>query len=377
MLPHPMSGELPVQERRISASRATVWVRALRLPFYPMLWLGYTLGASLAVPLQELWKLPAYWWGYAVVFLIEALTVFLNDIHDYESARRNLNHGRFTVGSRVLVEGLLTPADLKRGYRLGAAAAVIASLMVHHYSPAPAGMNVAFLALAVILGGEYTVPPLKFSHRGLGEIVVAFVHSLLIVQCGAAVLGGRFGGSPVVKVALPLLFAVFPSIALSGLPDREADGAAGKAILAVKLGPRPVLALASLSAFVACSLLFHGSGKWPSWAFGAVTLHASSVIASCLRQWTGTHTRRIDGVMVITLSFFYCGSWSCRSSKTWNSGVLLSVPHQAISASFLSGLRDHARPFAKVSRLPKPVDMTSQRRRSSSATRACLKTTEE
>lgn len=98
-----------------ACSRLRAWLRALRLPFYILSWLGYTLGASIAVPLPELWRSPAYWCGYAVVFLIEALTVFVNDLYDFESDRRNMNHGPFTGGGRVLVEGLLTEKDLRLG----------------------------------------------------------------------------------------------------------------------------------------------------------------------------------------------------------------------------------------------------------------------
>ncbi|MCW1923925.1 prenyltransferase [Luteolibacter arcticus] len=287
----------------LATSRIVTWLRALRLPFYPMSWLGYTTGAALVVPLSDIWRLPAYWWGFVVVFLIEALTVFVNDLYDFESDRRNQNHGNFTGGSRVLVEGLLTPDALRSACKVVAVGAALGSFILQAYSPAPLAVNLACLGTAVLLGVGYTAPPLKLSHRGWGEVVVAFAHSLLVVQCGALVVGGQFGDPAVFKVALPLFFAIFPSISLSGLPDHDADIHAGKRTLAVKLGPRPVLVLASVSALAACVLVIWWSAQWPSWTRVGVVLHALLVVASAMSQWSKSQSRRIDGVMVSSLSF--------------------------------------------------------------------------
>jgi 1,4-dihydroxy-2-naphthoate octaprenyltransferase len=284
-------------------SRVVAWLRALRLPFYPMSWLGYTVGCSLAVPVPKLWSVPAYWWGYVVVFLIEALTVFLNDLHDFESDDRNTNYGSFTGGSRVLVEGVLTPGDLRRDCKWVAVGAVLAAVILHTYSPLSPMVGLICILAALVLGVGYTVPPLKFSHRGWGEVVVAFAHSLLLVQCGALVVGGNMEVPGVIEVGMPLFFAILPSISLAGIPDSDADRQAGKSTLVVKFGIRPVVIIASLSAIAAFILALQWAEGWPAWALPAIALHACVVIASAISLWNRLESRRIDGVMIATLSY--------------------------------------------------------------------------
>ncbi|MCW1886023.1 prenyltransferase [Luteolibacter flavescens] len=282
------------------------WLRALRLPFYPMSWLGYTLGASLVIPLRELWSMPAYWWGYTVVFLVEALTVFVNDLYDFESDRRNRSHGNFSGGSRVLVEHRLTPADLKRACRIVLAGVVVAGVWVQLHSPAPVAVNLALIATALILGVGYTAPPLKLSHRGCGEITVALVHSFLVIQCGAAVVGGEVGHPGIVETALPLFLAIIPSISISGLPDVDADRAAGKRTLAVKLGPRPVIILAVASSIAAAMLVTIRVDGWPTWALWGVCVHALLVAGSAFSIWRRPAGEKVDGVIAMALA---CVLW--------------------------------------------------------------------
>jgi hypothetical protein len=54
-----------------------------------------------------------------------------------------------------------------------------------------------------------------FSHRSAGELVVAFAHSLLVVQFGALAMGGSILGRDVLQLSLPLLFVVLMVLSLS------------------------------------------------------------------------------------------------------------------------------------------------------------------
>ena len=70
-----------------------------------------------------------YLLGYLVLFLLEAATVFLNDWFDFDSDRLNRLGGPFTGGSRVLVDGRLDHAAMRKGIGLsilGAAGALVA-----------------------------------------------------------------------------------------------------------------------------------------------------------------------------------------------------------------------------------------------------------
>ena len=91
----------PTQRRR---QRLFAWLAALRLQFYPMTWIAYTVGA-LAASAGKPMSMTPYVLGYLTLFLLEVATVFLNDWFDFDSDRRDRNAGPFTGGSHVLVDG--------------------------------------------------------------------------------------------------------------------------------------------------------------------------------------------------------------------------------------------------------------------------------
>lgn len=302
------SGRLVSSESR--RARLATWLKALRLQFYPMTWMAYTAGAALLVPLPELFSQPAYWWGYAALFFIEAATVFLNEVFDFETDRRNTDYGPFTGGSRVLVDGELSRSELKNAaiVALGLSLVALAALLLH---PLAAGPVVLGYLVAVFFGVGYTVPPLKFSHRSAGELVVAFTHSLLVVQYGALAMGGALLSREVVLISLPLFFAVLPSITLSGIPDRIADEAAGKRTLAVRLGRNGALGIALgatvVTMLVTCASALTVASPVPLPLLAAGPLLHGAILSwavfRALRQPEHLRRPRLDGLMVLSLSF--------------------------------------------------------------------------
>lgn len=282
------------------------WLRALRLQFYPLSWLAYTLGASLMLSLGELWKSPAYWIGYVVIFMVEALTVFINELYDFESDLCNTNHGPFTGGARLLVDGSLQKKDLIFASTVAGCLTVVASVGLLLLVPiSSAGHLVCLGATAIFLGIGYTMPPVKLSHRGWGEVTVAFVHSLLVVQVGALVMGKSVGEGGVFHVSLPVFFAIFPSITFAGLPDREVDSAAGKRTLAVKFGTGSAILISCSSALAAAGLAWWWSAVWPPWALMAMSLHTCVLVG--VAYWSTIHKgrSRIDVLLAISLTYVF------------------------------------------------------------------------
>jgi 1,4-dihydroxy-2-naphthoate octaprenyltransferase len=91
----------------------------------------------------------------------------------------------------------------------------------------------------------FTAPPLRLWRRVLGEIDVAFTHSALVIVFGYVLAGGADGAARPRLISVPLFCAVFAAITLSGLPDADADHAAGKRTLAVRLGQRRAMQVAT------------------------------------------------------------------------------------------------------------------------------------
>jgi 1,4-dihydroxy-2-naphthoate octaprenyltransferase len=301
----------PAQRR---AQQIFAWLAALRLQFYPMTWIAYTVGA-LAAGAGKPMSMSLYMLGYLALFSLEAATVFLNDWFDFDSDRRNRNAGPFTGGSRVLVDGRLDRAAMSKGIGLSilASAAALVALLVAAPA-ASAGAIAALYAVFATLALAYTVPPLKLSHRGFGELDVAFTHSVGAIIAGYVVQGGGWIDSVPWLLALPLGVSVLPSILLVGCPDREADQSAGKRTLVVILGKRGATRLAiaaTLAAPTLATLLLLARPDMAAlfgWSAAGGAVHALCLWRRLRRFTVGEMPERIDGTIVLALTFIL---WFC------------------------------------------------------------------
>lgn len=284
---------------------ALAWLKALRLRFYPLSFLAYWLGAAawLAVAPGAGLALTDFLLGYLAVFLLEAATVFTNDVFDEETDRRNRQHGPFSGGSRVLQSGAISRTSLLRAAigALVAAVAVLAWLAAR--SGQPLTLILLFAGFGVVALG-YTVPPLAFCRRGLGEAVVALTHSFAAIYAGWLVQGGGFGDLLPVMLSLPLFLAVFAAMLLAAIPDIAADRAAGKRTLAVRWGARAVSWLAALvcagAAVLAIALANLG---WPAWTGSVYILPVHAGLLAVLLVRRGTRAGRIDAVLWAALTY--------------------------------------------------------------------------
>lgn len=190
------------------------WLKAMRLQFYPMTWVAYTVGALAASPAGGILANPLFWLGYLCLFLLELATVLTNEVVDYESDRNNRFYSTFTGGSRVLVEGLLSPRELRAGITAALAGFMAGATWLLTMTPAPPVSGAAVLGALAVLAIGYTAPPLKLCYRGLGEVDVAITHSLGVILCGYVFMGGAWRDPLPWLLSVPLLLAVPPAITL-------------------------------------------------------------------------------------------------------------------------------------------------------------------
>ena len=305
-------GALSPAQRR--AQQFFAWLAALRLQFYPMTWIAYTVGA-LAAGAGGPMSMTPYLLGYLTLFLLEANTVFLNDWFDFDSDRRNRNAGPFTGGSRVLVDGRLERPAMRRGIGLSLLAAVAALVALLAAAPAESAIAIAALyAVFATLALTYTVPPIKLSHRGFGELDVALTHSAGAIMAGYVVQGGGWSDSMPWLLALPLGISILPSILLAGCPDRAADQAAAKRTLVVILGKRSTARLAMAATGAAPTLAAALSLTRPDmaalfgWSAAGGAVHGVWLWLRLRRFTAGEMPERIDGAIVLALTFIL---WFC------------------------------------------------------------------
>jgi 1,4-dihydroxy-2-naphthoate polyprenyltransferase len=236
-------------------NKTLVWLQAIRLQFYPMTCLAYATGAFAAGLMGYGFQLSLFWIGYLWLFLLEMATVLSNDYLDLKSDEQNKFFSPFTGGSRVLVDKLLSQKEIRNGIfiTLGLSFVVLAYVLTRVSAPMP--QVLATCAVLFVLAMGYTVPPLRLSYRGLGEITVGLTHSFLVVLCGYLFQGGPLTDAAPWLLSLPMFFAVLPSIILSGSPDYEADKAAGKKTLAVRFGKKGAARLALIFTWVAALIV--------------------------------------------------------------------------------------------------------------------------
>jgi|GEM_PF-8916 len=290
----------PLRRRLHAVGR---WFKAVRPQFYPMSALAYTLGALLAVGTMAL---PAFLLGLVAMVALKVATVLTNDLHDFDSDARNRYWGPFNGGGRSLLEGGLTPEELWRGAGIALAISGAALLAVLFVVPSPLHVLAVYLVLAALALG-YTLPPLKLSHRGLGEVDVALTHGPGVLILGHVVQGGDPFSAQAWFMGLVIALAVLPGILLAGIPDRTADREAEKTTLVVTLGNRRSVELAivflALSSLGALAL---GLGPVPiGLALGAIAVpHAAGLIWLLVRYHRkGAPERRID--LLIALALLY------------------------------------------------------------------------
>lgn len=295
----------PVQRVR---RRLASWIASFRLQFHPMAWAAYGLGAAGAWRATGHFSPLVFWLGLSSLFFLELATVFTNDEFDFESDRQNRHYGPFTGGSRVLVDGKISVAEMHVAeliaFALFLAGGVALSAVV---SPLP---TLPVLAALGVLALGYTVPPLRFCWRGWGEFDVGITHSFGVILCGYTFQGGSWAAPFPWLVGIPLFFAILPAIILSGIPDYAADNAVGKGTLAVRLGPRPAIRIAQAAtgaAALAAAILLPDliGGKTLAARIAVVIVPYAIVQIVVLERYLRRRCepRRIDGLMVMSLTY--------------------------------------------------------------------------
>jgi len=212
------------------------WITLARPPFHTVGVLPFALGAVMAYRETGIFHWALWGWGTLAVVLIMLSTYLAGEYFDYEGDRisRRVNPNRFAGGSGVLPAGL---AD-RRGVLVGSIIALVLAGIVGlviwlGYRTGP--WTIPLGVIGMIGGFFYSVPPVRWAARGVGELWIAFCYGWLPVAVAYYLPVGRF--DPLVHwVSIPIAATIFNVILLNEYPDYEADRATGKRNLLVRLG---------------------------------------------------------------------------------------------------------------------------------------------
>jgi len=290
--------------------KVLAWLKIARLQFYPMTWLAYTMGTAAYYASTGSLSVMIYLLGYLVLFVIELCTILTNEYFDYPSDCINANFSIFTGGTRILVRGELSFREVRKGILILLSAIPVLVFLLLIVSAVPSRGAIAFLLfVGLFLGLGYTVPPLKFSYRGVGELVVGATHSAYVIVCGFVFQGGLLRDPLPWLLSIPLFFAVLAANTLAGIPDWQADLAVMKKSVAVMFGPQAAVVLAIWSicmAFISAAALIrlHVIRMSPFYWWLFVLPHGLVLLHFLLKLLRSNYfDRRIDSIMALALGY--------------------------------------------------------------------------
>jgi len=210
------------------------WWRLSRIPFLSVGILPLILGFVLA------WR-----WGYKgslglnvvstfAVILIMWMTYYLGEWNDLEGDRINQRYNRFSGGSRALVKETLPvwiPPLLGYGCLVGAVA--IGLTIYFKYQTGP--WTLLLGGIGIFSGFFYSGKPIRWSYRGVGEILIGFCYGWLPIATGFYLFSGFFSHH-IFLLSIPVGLSIFNVILINEFPDEEADRLIGKQNLVVRFG---------------------------------------------------------------------------------------------------------------------------------------------
>ena len=172
-----------------------------------------------------------YLLGQAMVTSAQITAHFVNEYADVDVDRLVSNRTFFSGGSGVLAKAELDPRVALRAAQVASILALGFTAGVAASSPAAAIVGLAALAVS----WAYSMPPARILDTGWGELATSAVVTVGVPVVGALVQGGRVGTGLVATMAALLPVHVAMMLAFE-LPDLEADRAAGKTVVAVRIG---------------------------------------------------------------------------------------------------------------------------------------------
>lgn len=267
-------------------------VRALRLPFLT--------GSIMPVAVVATWASVGHDLSWPLVLLTLLGVGFLhlggNVINDYYDAAGsdpvNLRTTPFSGGSRVIQEG-----GLSRTAMLALALASFGLALACGVALVWLGRPwvLAVGALGFLGAWFYSADPLALMSRSLGEVVLFLVFGPLLTWGAGYVFTGSFGWRPFV-LGLPTGWVILAVLWINQFPDSQADRAAGKNNLVVRLGTasaRIIYILLMLLPYPTLILMVHLGGFTPWLHLGWLTLPLALKAISVCWQHHDAHTELI------------------------------------------------------------------------------------
>ncbi|MBN1164373.1 MAG: prenyltransferase [Candidatus Krumholzibacteriota bacterium] len=211
-----------------------ILLRELRAEFLTASVLPVILAGALVRQETGTWNPSLFFLTLAGVICLHLGANTANDYFDHLSGNDASNREYirpFTGGSRLIQNKLISPAIVLTM----SLAFFCAALAVCFFLYRERGPVVIILGLiGLLLGYFYTAPPLRFAHRGLGELAVGL--SYWLIGIGTYFVQTASFSLQVFVATLPLALMTAAIIIINEFPDSKADALVGKKTLVVRWG---------------------------------------------------------------------------------------------------------------------------------------------
>lgn len=224
-------------------------LKAMRLHLSSLAIVSVLLGASLGHSVTKTFS----WIGFLLASVITMMghiaTSFSNEAADVEADKLNKNRTIFNGGTGLILKNKISVKTLITGSIVSAIGAVsLAAFLVFIYDYHRLILACTFLCL--IFGMGYSIPPFKFSHKGLGELSAFIAYGLPLILGGFIFQVDKTAVDFILTeykfylLTVPVSLSVFVLLSLTQIPDTEADKTIGKKSISVLIGPEKVLIMA-------------------------------------------------------------------------------------------------------------------------------------
>ncbi|MFC7212003.1 prenyltransferase [Natronoarchaeum sp. GCM10025321] len=213
---------------RVTGTLRALW--GMARPTQLLLIFGvYGFGAVVAHAVHQTVDWTALRAGIPPLLLVAASVHYANEYADYETDALT-DRTPFSGGSGALhATGL--PRRLAAQATVGAFVAAVLAVVLLYERLSPT--VVALLAVILVFGWQYSLPPLALAWNGWGELDNALLGGLVLPVYGYTVATGSVSATAV-AASLPFTVVVFLNLLDTTWPDRTADAAVGKYTLATR-----------------------------------------------------------------------------------------------------------------------------------------------
>ncbi len=245
------------------------WIQASRLPSQVYIFFPILLG-------QSCWVFQGHsidWTAFILIQLFglfdQLFIVYANDYADYPDDSYNKMPTIFSGGSRVLVDKLLQPAELKFAAILMAFLCIVSGILftfIYWYY-----YMIPLITFALLLLWMYSYKPFRLSYRGGGEFLQVAGTGFLLPVLGYYAQSGSLWSFPWI-----VLIAIVPtSLACAiatALPDQPADVKNKKRTIPVLIGI-PLSKAAIIILNTASIVLFYIVSKESEISFSNIAIY--------------------------------------------------------------------------------------------------------